>query len=62
LIAISIDAKASKMSLPIPQPPGIPLLGNIYDVNPDDAVASLAYLAGKYGWHLNKPTQISDGC
>jgi hypothetical protein len=39
------------MSLPIPQPPAIPLLGNIFDVNPDDSIASLSHLAGIYGVH-----------
>jgi hypothetical protein len=39
------------MSLPIPQPPAIPLLGNIFDVNADDSIASLSHLAGKYGVH-----------
>ncbi len=37
------------MSHPIPQPPGIPLLGNVFDVNPNNTWASLKKLAEKYG-------------
>ncbi|KAI1098938.1 bifunctional P-450:NADPH-P450 reductase [Jackrogersella minutella] len=37
------------MSLPIPQPPGLPLLGNIFDVNPDNTWDSLRELSEKYG-------------
>ena len=40
---------ALSMSLPIPQPPGYPLLGNITDVDPQNANASLMHLADKYG-------------
>ncbi|KAI1250986.1 hypothetical protein MGN70_008047 [Eutypa lata] len=37
------------MTTPIPQPPGIPLLGNIFDVNPSNSWASFKTLAEKYG-------------
>jgi hypothetical protein len=37
------------MSLPIPQPPPYPLLGNITDVDPQNGIASLMHLADKYG-------------
>lgn len=37
------------MLLPIPQPPGYPLLGNITDVDPQNGTASLMHLADKYG-------------
>ncbi|OIW30157.1 cytochrome P450-like protein [Coniochaeta ligniaria NRRL 30616] len=37
------------MSTPIPQPNGIPLLGNIFDVNPNNTWASLKNLAETYG-------------
>lgn len=38
-----------EMSAPIPQPPGVPLLGNIFDVDPNDTWSSLNKLAEKYG-------------
>ena len=37
------------MSQPIPQPPGVPLLGNIFDVVPSNTWTSLKKLAEKYG-------------
>ncbi|KAI1801714.1 cytochrome P450 [Daldinia bambusicola] len=37
------------MSVPIPQPPGVPLLGNIFDVDPNNTWKSLKGLAEKYG-------------
>lgn len=37
------------MSQPIPQPPGVPLLGNIFDVTPSNTWASLKKLSEKYG-------------
>lgn len=37
------------MSTPIPQPPGIPLLGNVFDVDPNNTWWSLKTLAEKYG-------------
>ncbi|KAK4164755.1 bifunctional P-450:NADPH-P450 reductase [Cladorrhinum sp. PSN259] len=37
------------MSTPIPQPPGVPLLGNIKDVDPSNTWWSLKTLAEKYG-------------
>lgn len=37
------------MSLPIPQPPGVPLLGNIFDINPNNTWESLKELSEKYG-------------
>lgn len=37
------------MSHPIPQPPGIPLLGNVFDINTANTWESLRKLAEKYG-------------
>lgn len=37
------------MTTPIPQPPGIPLLGNIFDVDPSNTWTSLQKLWEKYG-------------
>lgn len=37
------------MPSPIPQPPGVPLLGNIFDVNPNNTWWSLKTLSEKYG-------------
>ncbi|KAK7419090.1 hypothetical protein QQX98_003592 [Neonectria punicea] len=34
---------------PIPQPPGLPFVGNIHDINPNNTWASLKTLAEKYG-------------
>lgn len=37
------------MTEPIPGPPGLPLLGNINDIDPADSMASLLRLADTYG-------------
>ncbi|KAI2620570.1 bifunctional P-450:NADPH-P450 reductase [Hypoxylon sp. NC1633] len=37
------------MSHPIPRPPGVPLLGNIFDVDPGNTWESLRKLSEKYG-------------
>ncbi|KAI6081230.1 bifunctional P-450:NADPH-P450 reductase [Hypoxylon rubiginosum] len=37
------------MSTPIPQPPGVPLIGNIFDVDPSNTWKSLRELSEKYG-------------
>ncbi|KZL80648.1 cytochrome p450 [Colletotrichum incanum] len=37
------------MPTPIPQPPGVPLLGNIFDVDPKNTWSSLKKLSEKYG-------------
>ncbi|KAK2058672.1 cytochrome P450 [Colletotrichum caudatum] len=37
------------MPTPIPQPPGIPLLGNIFDIDPKNTWSSLKKLSEKYG-------------
>ena len=37
------------MATPIPQPPGIPLVGNIFDVDPSNTWVSLQKLWEKYG-------------
>lgn len=39
------------MTTPIPQPPGVPILGNIFDVNPSNTWTSLKTLSEKYGKH-----------
>jgi cytochrome P450/NADPH-cytochrome P450 reductase len=35
--------------IPIPGPPGLPILGNIYDLDYPDTVSSLSRLADTYG-------------
>lgn len=40
------------MAEPIPSPPGLPLVGNMYDVNPEDMLVSLVHLAEVYGMLL----------
>lgn len=37
------------MSSEIPQPPGVPLLGNVFDVNPNETWNSLIKLSEQYG-------------
>jgi cytochrome P450 len=37
------------MTTPIPRPQGVPILGNIFDINPSNTWASLAKLAETYG-------------
>lgn len=37
------------MAEPIPGPPGLPILGNINDIDPVDSMASLGRLADTYG-------------
>ncbi|KAI2637999.1 bifunctional P-450:NADPH-P450 reductase [Hypomontagnella submonticulosa] len=37
------------MSQPIPRPPGVPFLGNIFDINPQNTWESVRELAEKYG-------------
>ncbi|WYZ35977.1 hypothetical protein EsH8_X_000624 [Colletotrichum jinshuiense] len=37
------------MSTPIPQPPGIPILGNIFDIDPKNTWSSLKKLSEQYG-------------
>ncbi|RKU45132.1 hypothetical protein DL546_004304 [Coniochaeta pulveracea] len=37
------------MTTPIPRPKGVPILGNIFDINPSNTWASLAKLAETYG-------------
>lgn len=37
------------MSQPIPQPKGIPILGNVFDVKPSNTWASLKKLAEEHG-------------
>lgn len=36
-------------SQPIPGPPGLPLLGNLTDLDPADGIGSLGRLADTYG-------------
>ncbi|CEJ57399.1 hypothetical protein PMG11_06093 [Penicillium brasilianum] len=40
---------AKPMSTKIPRPPGIPILGNVFDVNPNETWNSLIKLAKEYG-------------
>lgn len=39
------------MPTEIPGPPGVPLLGNIFDVNPNETWNSLNKLAKQYGMY-----------
>ncbi|OKL61356.1 hypothetical protein UA08_03725 [Talaromyces atroroseus] len=39
----------TKMTSKIPQPPGVPLLGNVFDVDPSNTWTSLNKLAAKWG-------------
>jgi len=41
--------KSSTMPDHIPGPRGLPLLGNVADIDPSDAVASLGKIAETYG-------------
>jgi hypothetical protein len=43
------------MSVPIPQPPGVPLLGNVWDIDPKQSLLSLAHIAEKYGTSTSSP-------
>lgn len=53
------------MAIPIPSPPGLPLIGNTFDVDPQNQTTSLAHLAEIYGmyrtimgWRLNVETDM----
>lgn len=48
-------------TVPIPQPPGLPLLGNINDINPEFPLGSMINMADKYGVCLIPYTQ-RPGC
>lgn len=37
------------MSTPIPQPPTVPFLGNVLDIDPKNSMQSLVHLGEKYG-------------
>jgi hypothetical protein len=37
------------MSTLIPQPPTIPILGNVWDIDPKNSIQSLVHLGEKYG-------------
>lgn len=37
------------MTTPIPSPPGLPFLGNVFDVDPQNTLESLDRLADIYG-------------
>jgi len=37
------------MSVPIPQPPALPFIGNVMDIDPQNGLLSLAHLSDKYG-------------
>jgi cytochrome P450 / NADPH-cytochrome P450 reductase len=40
------------MPTPVPGPPGLPLLGNLNDIDPADSISSLGRLADTYGIQL----------
>lgn len=42
---------------PIPQPPAVPLVGNIFNVDPSNTWGSLNALAKKYGKELSGSKQ-----
>lgn len=37
------------MTTPIPSPPGLPLVGNMFDIDPQDRMNSIMHLADIYG-------------
>lgn len=41
----------------IPSPPGLPLLGNINDINPEFPLGSFLNLAEKYGKLVSSPAR-----
>jgi hypothetical protein len=45
------------MSSEIPSPPGIPILGNVFDVDPNNTWTSLNKLAAQYGKCASPPKQ-----
>jgi hypothetical protein len=50
-------------SIPIPGPPGLPLLGNMADVDPLDSMRSLTRLADTYGLStLIRTTLLQQDC
>ena len=48
------------MTTPIPSPPGLPLLGNVFDIDPQNQLASLKHLAEVYGkpHFLTQPSHV----
>lgn len=36
-------------TIPIPQPPGYPIIGNVSDIDPEVPIQSLGHLARQYG-------------
>jgi hypothetical protein len=46
---VSSEILTDTMTSPIPQPPGIPILGNIFNIDQSDTWGSLRKLAEKYG-------------
>ena len=44
-----LSKKAFNMTSPIPTPPGLPLIGNIFDVDSENQLQSLTHLADIYG-------------
>lgn len=46
---VSLDFTETLVMSGIPSPPGVPFLGNIFDVNPNDTWNSLNQLAKQYG-------------
>lgn len=45
---VSVDVEQN-MTTPIPSPPGLPLIGNVFDIDPGDQLNSLMHLADIYG-------------
>jgi hypothetical protein len=43
------------MPTEIPGPPGVPLLGNVFDVNPNETWNSLNKLAKQFGMTATRP-------
>lgn len=37
------------MTTPIPSPPGLPLVGNVYDIDPRNQLKSMMHLIDIYG-------------
>ena len=37
------------MATPVPRPPGLPLIGNVFDLDSDNQLKSMSHLAEIYG-------------
>ena len=49
----------ANMTTTVPSPPGLPILGNISDIDPQNSIASLCHLADIYGTGELVPPQLA---